>query len=294
MLDSPLIPALMFFVSISMATYVVADFIIYVSNRYRDRYLQEVAVELDDILIQMPAGRIHDLTYAICGVGFLLMFLIYSYAAGDFAWKGGTMCGLVVAVLLFPIPRLILRHLRKRRLQRFNAQLEDVLGEISSALKAGFSINQALEEIAGQNRPPISVEFRLLTQEIQLGVPLEQAMENMNRRLNSEDFELVATAIITARQTGGELTGTLERLASLIRERMRINNKLRAMTAMGRLQAILISLMPAVLLIGMYFLNPALVVGMFESPLGIVAVVVAVLLQIAGFFVIKKITTIEV
>lgn len=107
---------------------------------------------------------------------------------------------------------------------------------ISSSLKAGFSINQALEEVAEQNIHPISVEFRLLIQEIRLGVPVEQALENMNRRLRSEDFELVATAILTARQTGGELTGTLERVASLIRERVRISNKVRALTALGRLR----------------------------------------------------------
>lgn len=93
---------------------------------------------------------------------------------------------------------------------------------------------------------------------------------------------------------GGELTTTLERLASLIRERMRINGKLRAMTAMGRLQAILISAMPFLLLLGMYFISPELILGFFSSPLGFIALGVALILVICGFFVIKKITTIDV
>ncbi len=294
MFDSPAFPAFCIFISVTMAVYVVADFVIFVSKCYRERYLREVSVELDDVLIQMPASRIHDLTWALSGAGLLLTMLVYSAFQGEFAWKGGLAAGLMAALLLFPLPRIILRWLRRRRLERFNVQLEDALGSIASALKAGFSINQALEEIAGQKRAPISVEFRLLMQEVQLGVPLEQALENMNRRLGSEDFELVAMAIITARQTGGELTGTLERLASLIRERMRINGKLKAMTAMGRMQAVLISIMPGVLLLGMYYLNPALVGGMFESPLGFIALAVAVALQITGFLVIKKITAIEI
>ena len=94
----------------------------------------------------------------------------------------------------------------------------------------------------------------------------------MNRRLGSEDFELVATAIITARQTGGELTGTLERLAALIRERMRINNKLRSMTAMGRLQAIMIGAMPFLLLFGMYQISPRMMDSFMGSILGVGAI----------------------
>ena len=133
---------------------------------------------------------------------------------------------------------------------------------MSSSLKAGFSINQALEKVAEQEIHPIAVEFRLLMQELQLGVPLDQALDNMSRRIGSEDFELVAVAIITARQTGGELTETLERVAALIRERGRINNKVRALTAMGRLQAIMIGAMPFLLLWGMYLISPAMMESM--------------------------------
>ena len=156
------------------------------------------------------------------------------------------------------------------------------------------AINQALDEVADQNIHPVSVEFRLLTQEIRLGVPLEQALENMNRRLGSEDFELVATAILTARQTGGELTGTLERVAALIRERVKISNKVRALTAMGRLQALVIALMPFVLMFMMSWASPALMDEFYASPLGIVAVIMVVVLDVLGFLWIRKITTIDV
>ena len=204
------------------------------------------------------------------------------------------IASVTVGVLLFPLPRLVLRHLRARRLKKFNIQLEDALRIISTSLKAGFSINQALEEVTDMNISPISQEFRLLLQELRLGVTFEQAFENMNNRLNLPDFELVATAILTARQTGGELTGALERVADLIRERVRIANKIDAMTAMGRLQALLIGGMPFLLLLGMRYVNPQMIAGFFDSFYGWIALVAIIILDIAGILTIRKITTIEV
>ena len=123
---------------------------------------------------------------------------------------------------------------------------------------------------------------------------MDDALDNMSKRIGSDDFELVSTAVITARQTGGELTGTLERLAGLIRERMRINNKLKAMTSMGRLQALMIGCMPFLLLWGMYYVSPGMVSGFFNTPVGYIAMLVVIILDIVGFLVIKKITTIDV
>ena len=165
---------------------------------------------------------------------------------------------------------------------------------MSSSLKAGFSITQALEEIAEQDVHPLSVEFRLLIQEIHLGVPLDQALDNMCRRLECDDLDLVATAIITARQTGGELTGALERLAALIRERLRIARKLHAITAMGRMQAWMIGAMPFALLIGVNYVAPSLTEGLFDSILGYVMLAAVLLLDVIGFLVIRKITTIDI
>lgn len=293
-LESSWFPSLLAFASVSLATYVVVDFFSYVSVRYRDRYLQEASTELDDILIQMPAGRILDLSLALSAIALLITVLLTMTLGDATSWKGGLMLGLLAAGAVFPVPRFLLRFLRKRRLRKFNEQLEDVLMSMSSSLKAGFSINQAIDEIASMNRPPISVEFRLLSQECRLGVPLTQALENMNRRLGSEDFELVATAIITARQTGGELTATLERLAALIRERLRITGKIHAMTAMGRLQAYLISSMPFLLIIGIFQVAPSLFDGVFDSFIGYGMIAVVVVLDVLGFIVIRKITAIDI
>ena len=293
-LNSTFGPSLCVMMAVTLATLVIIDTFIYISTRYKERYLKEAAVELDDVLLQMPAGRIFDLSLAISAVCCFMTVIIFGAASDGFSWLKALSIGTIVAVGTFPMPRLILRFLRIRRLAKFNEQLEDALGSMSSALKAGFSINQALESIADENRPPISIEFRLLVQELRLGVPLETALNNMCERIESEDFELVAVAIITARQTGGELTSVLERLASVIRQRLRIHRKVSALTAQGRLQAIVIGIMPFALMFMMSYIVPDAMDAFFASIIGILSCVVAIILVIVGFLSIKKITSIKV
>ena len=184
--------------------------------------------------------------------------------------------------------------IRKQRLQKFTDQLEDALLAMSSSLKAGFSINQALDAVAQENRSPISFEFTLLMQELRLGVSLEEALFKMNKRLGSPDFELVSVAIITARQTGGELTAILERLAGVIRERVKIQQKIRSLTAQGRLQAYIIGAVPFLLMLAMFYISPDMMDSFFSSITGILLLAVVIALDAVGFFVIRKITTIDI
>lgn len=294
LINSTWAPSLCVLIAVTLATLVIIDTFIYISARYKERYLKEAAVELDDVLLQMPAGRIFDLSLAISAFCCIMTVIIFGMTSSGFSWVKAIGLGSIVAVGTFPAPRLILRYLRIRRLAKFNEQLEDALGGMSSSLKAGFSINQALESIADENRPPISIEFRLLVQELRLGVPLETALNNMCKRIESDDFELVAVAIITARQTGGELTSVLERLAAVIRERLRIHRKISALTAQGRMQAAVIGIMPFALMFMMSYIVPDAMAAFFESIIGIISCVVAVILVIVGFLSIKKITSIKV
>ncbi|MEI6424236.1 MAG: type II secretion system F family protein, partial [Lentisphaerota bacterium] len=250
--------------------------------------------ELDDVLLQMPAGRIFDLTLALSGLSTFLALIAFGLSSTNWSWTKAAFISVLAAAVTFPAPRLYLKFLGKRRLQKFNEQLEDALNSMSSALKAGFSINQAIEVIASENRNPISIEFRLLMQEIRLGVTLDQALENMVKRIASEDFELVATAILTARQTGGELTVIFERLAAMIRERMRISGKLRALTAQGKLQSYVVGAMPFLLMIVMNYIAPDMMSSFFNSMAGIMLIVGAAMLVLMGFLVIRKITNIDI
>ena len=276
------------------ATFVIVEFVSYTSARYKERFLAEAAVELDDVLLQLPANRILDLSIAIAAASFFLFGGLSSFLSSEVNWIRTIAIGTLSAVVAFLAPRFYLRALKKQRLAKFNEQLEDALLSMSSALKAGFSITQALENVASENRYPISFEFTLLLQEIRLGVQLDTALRKMADRLQSQDFELVAVAIITARQTGGELTTVLEELAGVIRERMRIMQRVRALTSQGRMQAWLIASVPFVLMFAMMRLDPDLMDAFFGSLVGLIVLVAVVVMVVCGFLWIRKITTIDV
>ena len=276
------------------ATFVIVEFTSYTSARYKERFLAEAAVELDDILLQMPANRILDLSIAVAAASFILFGGLSSFLADEVNWIRTVTIGTASAIVAFLAPRFYLRALKKQRLAKFNEQLEDALLSMSSALKAGFSITQALENVASENRHPISFEFTLLLQELRLGVQFDTALRKMSDRLESQDFELVAVAIITARQTGGELTSVLEELAGVIRERIRIMQRVRALTSQGRMQAWLIASVPFVLMFAMSRLAPDLMDSFFGSLIGIVILLAVVCMVVCGFFWIRKITTIDV
>ena len=276
------------------ATFVIVEFVSYTSARYRERFLAEAGVELDDILLQMPASRILDLSIAVAAVAFILVGGLSSFLSIEVNWIRSIILGSVAAVIAFLSPRFYLRTLKKQRLAKFNEQLEDALLSMSSALKAGFSITQALENVASENRHPISFEFTLLTQELRLGVQFEVALQKMADRLQSPDLELVAVAIITARQTGGELTSVLEELAGVIRERMRITQRVRALTSQGRMQAWLIASVPFLLMLAMMRLAPDMMDAFFSSVVGVLVLLGVTVMVVCGFLWIRKITTIDV
>jgi len=281
-------------ITVTLGALVVIDFISDTSVRYRERYVQQAAVELDEVLLNIPPDRIFGLSLALAGLAGFLAMLIFGLGSLNWSWSKGLALAAVAALAAFPMPLWYLRWRRQRRLLRFNEQLEDALTSMSSALKAGFSINQALDVVAQENRPPISFEFRLLMQEIRLGVPMEEALNKMVDRMQSDDLELVATAIITARQTGGELTVIFQRLAEVIRERLRIEGRLRAMTALGKLQAVIVGAMPFLLMFLMAKVAPEMMNVFFNSMFGLAMIGSASLLVIIGFLVTKKITTIDI
>lgn len=279
---------------VMFATLVIVDFFSYASLRYKEKFSQQAAVEFDDILLQMPSSRVFDLSVAIAAVAIFLVGGAVSIFTSNPSWYKILFVSVLSGAAAFPLPRLYFRHLKAERLRKFNEQLEDALLSMSSALKAGFSITQALENVANENRRPISFEFTLLIQELRLGVQFDLALKKMEERVQSSDFELVAVAILTARQTGGELTGILERLAAVIRERIRITQRIRALTAQGRLQAVLIAAIPFLLMFIMAYIAPDVMSAFFASPIGILILIGVIILVAAGFLIIRKITNIDI
>ena len=186
------------------------------------------------------------------------------------------------------------RYLNDRRRARFNEQLPDALATMNNALRAGLSINQSFESVVENGESPLADEFKILLQSLKIGMTMEEALEATNERVGSEDFSLVCTAILISRKTGGNVTEIFDKISDTIRGRMKIERKVRTLTAQGRLQGIIVSLMPVFLGVAMTLLKPEMMLPFLFSPIGVAAVLAMVALIVLGWLMIRKIIKIDV
>ena len=186
------------------------------------------------------------------------------------------------------------RYLDNRRRAQFDMQLPEAIATMSNALRAGFSMSQAFDSVVEQGTKPVSEEFAMLQQQLKLGMGFEDALESLSRRVGSEDLTLVTTAILISRRTGGNVIEIFDRISETIRGRMRVRRKIRSLTAQGRLQGVVVSLMPAFLCLVMTLVRPDMMLPFLTSAAGLAAVVVMTALIAAGWLMIRKIINIDI
>ena len=186
------------------------------------------------------------------------------------------------------------RYLDNKRREKFNQQLPEALATMSNALRAGFSISQAFDSVVEQGEPPTSEEFAILQQQLKIGMSFEDALESMSQRVGSDDLTLVTTAILISRKTGGNVTEIFDKISETIRGRMRIERKVKSLTAQGRLQGIIVSAMPVFLGVVMTLIKPKMMIPFLTSATGVLAVLGMCVLIAAGWLMIRKIIRIDV
>ncbi len=208
------------------------------------------------------------------------------------------------AVLGFFLPRFYLGMRKSKRLKEFNGQLGDTITLIANGLRSGYSILQAMESVAEEMPPPISEEFQRVVREVQLGVSNERAMNNMVKRIPSDDLDLMITAINVQHEVGGNLAEILEIIGFVIRERVRIQGEIKTLTAQGMISGYVLSFMPLILGLILFAMNPKYMGRMIYAcppdivcktqPCGWIMIGVGLLLIGLGFAAIMKIVKIEV
>jgi tight adherence protein B len=209
---------------------------------------------------------------------------------------------LIIGVVVgFLLPRFWLARRRNGRLAAFNRQLPDTITLIANALRAGSSFLQAIELVVRESRPPISVEFSRVIREVNLGLAFEQALENMVRRVRSDDLELMATAIAIQHQVGGNLAEILDSIAFTIRERIRIKGEIRTLTAQQRLSGYVVAGLPIGLATFLFVAAPGFMTPMFDDrasliglPAGVIILATGGVMMFIGFMLIRRIVDIEV
>lgn len=209
----------------------------------------------------------------------------------------GAIFAIVGAIIGFFIPPIYVSRAKKSRLKAFDNQLSDMLNLIVNGLRAGFSTLQAMEAVSHEMPSPISDEFRRVVQEMQLGITMEEALEHLLRRINSDDLDLVVTAMNVQREVGGNLAEILDVISFTIRERVRIKGEIAALTAQGRATAWVISAMPLALVGLLFAVNPDYIMQFFNPETrgcGIPMIGGAGLMVVVGFLITQKIVDIDI
>jgi tight adherence protein B len=204
------------------------------------------------------------------------------------------IAGLLLLFIGYLIPGFYVRYRIGQRLKKFNGQLGDTLTLLSNALKAGYSFAQAIDTVAKNATAPIGDEFGRAVREMNLGGSPDEALGNITKRIASADFDLVATAYSIHRTVGGNLAEILDNIAYTIRERVRIKGEIQTLTAQARASGWIITLLPIILAVFMFFVTPTYFQPMFGNFVGWILIVIACFMIFVGNLIIRRIVAIEV
>jgi tight adherence protein B len=194
----------------------------------------------------------------------------------------------------FFLPTLLVKLKKKGILKKIDQQLPDTIMLLSNSLKAGYSFMQAVEVASRELPQPICLEFKQLLKEVNLGVNAEKALEGLTERVQSEDMKLVIMAVLIQRQIGGNLSEILDNISDTIRSRIKLKGEINVLTAQGKISGFIISMLPIVLGVAIFAVNPTYIVVLFTEPIGMAMLGASVIMQLLGIFIISKIIKIEV
>ena len=279
-------PATMIAVFLS-ATLAWLIFIVKAQNKlqqYRADFTSSASSNMADMFMFVDPNQLFRINLVALVVLPLLVWLLL----GDMVSTIG------VFVLILVLPTFLYRSMRKKRLARIEAQLPDALAMVSGALRAGASLSIALDNLVNEQPPPISQEFEILTQEQRLGVDFETSLANMEKRIPMQDFKMLTTALRINREVGGNLAETVESRADTLRRKSTMEGKIRSHTAQGTLQGWVMTGLPVLLGVLLNFLEPEAMSKLWTTGVGWIVLGIILVMEMMGYFMIKKITTIDV
>lgn len=253
-------------------------------QRFKEQSVGRAHTSLKELFLQMSGASLFGLCLSI-GIGLSLLLVMLSH----------------YVLALFPVlaglaaPKLLISRLKQRRLAVIDSFLPDALIMISGAIRAGAGLQVAIQSFSQDNGgQPLAQEFEVMLAELRLGVSMDEAFMNMNSRIKSPDFFLVTTAVRIARETGGNLSETLERLADTLRQKAIMEGKIKSLTAQGKLQGIIVGALPLLLMFALFQIEPAAMSYLFNSWIGWLTIAIIVILELLGGWMIKKIVTIDI
>ncbi len=251
--------------------------------KFRGKRRKEIKLLLSRANLKMTVEEL--LIYKILS-SFIVAFLLFTIRQDYFL-------SIISCLIIWQIPNFIIKNRVKKRLNDFNDQLNSGIILISNALKAGYSFMQAVSVAAKETQGTFSDEFKILLKEMNFGIPLDIAMSNLLSRVDSKDMRLIVNAILIQKDIGGNLSEILENISETIRERQKIKNEMKTLTAQGKMSGMIVMFMPVFLGGVIYLFNKEYIMLLFQTKLGLAMIAVSVVNEIIGATVIRKIINID-
>jgi tight adherence protein B len=252
----------------------------------RQSFGKRVATDLARANIKLTVAEFLLLSGAVIVVGGLVGAVLVRQL-----WIIGAVGG---ALLGFVLPRVFLRLRQSRRLHAFDDQLGDTITLLANSLRSGYSLLQSMEMVARELPPPMNEEFQRVTREIGLGLSTQEALNNLLRRIQSDDLDMMITAINIHHEVGGNLAEILDTIGHTIRERVRIKGEIRTLTAMARYSGYLVSILPVAVAGLLFVMNADYMSRLWEDPCGMQMIVLAVIGMAAGWVIIRRVVNIDI
>jgi len=273
-------------VAITIALFVWA--LVDISGRllqaWRERFTRETGFHLRELFLFVDPARLYVLNLALTLLGALAAWLL----------SASLLMALVAAIVLALTPRGVLRWLRKRRVEHIEQQLPDALQMLAGTARAGLSLPAAIRQVSAELAAPLQQELLLVQHEQRLGVSLDDALENLARRVPAQPVKLMVSAMRIANETGGGLAETLERTASTLRSQQAMELKILALTAQGKLQAWVVGLLPVFLLWVLNRMEPAAMSQLWTTQLGWGVLAAVLVMEFIGVLLIRRIVAIDI
>jgi tight adherence protein B len=249
---------------------------------------EAMAIHLERAAVPLRVGEFYLIRWGMAG-----LFLIIPLIVGRFQ-PVYILVGLGLSVVGYMLPAFWVNSKKRSRINKINQQLVDLLGLVSNSLKSGYGLMQSFEFAARQMHPPIAIEIRRMLRESNLGMGAEDALNALGERIDSSDLDMVLTAINIQRTVGGNLAEILDKVGSTMRERERIRGEIRTLVAQQKMTGIVIGGLPVFMFAIFMVMNPGYMSLLLTETIGNAMLGAAVVLQLLGYFAMKRIMAIEV
>jgi len=270
--------------SVFLFVYVVMSQVQVFFSDYKNTFQEAADVNMSDMFMFIEPSKLF-----IYNLGALVLLPLLIYVL-----TGDILIAASIFALLLIIPPIIYKMLRNKRLKQFELQLPDMLLMVTGALKAGASLNMALESIVRDSPAPMSQEITLLMRQQRLGVDFSKSLDTLEERVPIQSVFMFVAALKISREIGGNLGETLGTLAETLRRKITMEGKIESLTGQGKAQGLVMSALPFFLAVLLSFIEPENMQKLYTTPSGFIVLAIIITMQILGYVFIKKVTTIDV